>query len=259
LITLDTVSLIILCITALASGFLDAVVGGGGLLQLPVMLILFPQASHVNLVASTKTASMFGSLAAAWQYMKTVKINWRQILVIGICAALASVGGTLVLKQIPSTYFKLLLWFIIVALMLYSLYKKELGANMDAQKSLNTTTLVLVAFGIGIGFYNGAIGPGTGLLLVLGLVKFLHLDFLHASAYGKILNAIADFGGVVSFLIQGVIVPQLVLPLLICFLIGNTVGSKMAIARGNSFIRNAFFVVMALLLCRLAWDVVKAM
>jgi uncharacterized protein len=252
----DLITIILVCISAFCSGFIDSVTGGGGLLQMPVLIILFPQLCHVQLIASNRMSSVVGTLAAVHQYTKVVKVSSRAILIMGLCAAIASVAGTFVMRSVPTSVFKIVLWFVIATLTVYAAFKRDLGST-GRNSVVDAMVWPLVLIGTTMGFYNGVIGPGTGVLLVFALVRFAQLDFLNASTYGKIINSVADLSSTMAFVIQGVVIYQLVLPLLLCNVLGNVVGSRIAIKHGNEFIKKVFFVVMCILLVKMGWDLLQ--
>ncbi len=237
-----------------AAGFIDAVVGGGGLVQVPLLFILFPQLSHANIIATNRLSSVAGTLVAARQYLKSVTINIKYVFAAGILAAIASFGGTFVMQRIPKDDFKILLFFIILALTIYSIFKKQLG-HVDTSEKSKKPMLVFALIGICLGLYNGIIGPGTGTLLVFSLVQFARLNFIQSSAYAKLINAIADLASLIAFIFQGAIIFSLALPMLVGNMCGAYLGSKIALKNGNGFIRIFFILIMILLLSRMAKDI----
>ena len=114
-----------------------------------------------------------------------------------------------------------------------------------------------MGIGLIIGLYNGTIGPGTGVLLVFALISFLGSDFLKASAAAKSINALADAASLIGFVIHQAIIFKLAIPMMVANVIGSYIGSKMAIQRGNAFVRYFFLIIVTLLITRLAWDILK--
>jgi uncharacterized protein len=244
----------ILLMGSFGAGFIDAVVGGGGLIQVPVLLILFPQYSHVQLIATNRLASIGGTAIAAFQYYKSVGLDYFAVLCTGISAMIFSIIGTQVMPLVNPNLFKPLLFVTIAVLAIYSFYKKELGVAEKPKLPRQTMIFALIAIGIVVGFYNGFIGPGTGTLFVFALVTIARMNFIKATATTKIVNAMADFSSLISFFVSGVILYKLAFPMLIANMAGGYLGSKTAINKGTAFIRVVFLIVMVLLLIRLGYD-----
>lgn len=243
------------CLAALFAGFIDAVVGGGGLVQVPVLLILFPQYTHVQIIATNRFASVAGTSVAAFHFIRSVGVEVGLAVATGICAAVTSFGGTFVMALISPAVFKPILLVVIALLAVYTFVKKDMGAHHQHRYEGKAQVLLCAALGLVIGFYNGFIGPGTGALLVFGLVSIAGMSFLKGSAMAKLVNAIADAASLVGFLINKAVVFKIALPMMACNMLGSYIGSKMAILRGNAFIRYIFLGVIVLLMVRLAWDV----
>lgn len=237
------------------AGFIDAVIGGGGLIQVPVLFILFPNTLHTNIIATNRFASIAGTIVAAIHYFKNIKVNYTFIVIAGVTTAIASYTGTFLMHKIPVHIFKPVLFFLIAALTIYTIFKKEIGLAEKVQSNKNKLYFLFAAIGIALGMYNGTIGPGTGTLLVFSLVQFVGFNFLKASAYAKVINAIADGASLVAFLWQGAVLFTLAIPMLLANMLGAYIGSKMAIQKGNAFIRIFFIGVMILLLSKLGWDI----
>ena len=247
---------LLVCLGALFAGFIDAVVGGGGLVQVPLLLILFPELSHVQVIASNRFASLAGTSVAAYQYIKMIGVDSSVVLATGITAAIASFSGTFVMELIKPEVFKPLLLVIIIVLAVYTFLKKDFGHVHAVKYSGNQFLVVCALIGAVIGFYNGFIGPGTGSLFVFAFVSVAGLNFLHASASSKIVNAIADVASLVGFLLNGAVVFKIALPMMVFNMLGGYIGSKAAILKGNVFIRYVFLLVISILIIRLGRDVI---
>jgi uncharacterized protein len=240
---------------AIFAGFIDAVVGGGGLVQVPLLLLLFPELSHVQVIASNRFASAAGTAVAAFHYIRSIGVNTMVVVTAGIASAISSFGGTFVMRLIRPEVFKPILLVIIALLAVYTFVKKDLGKIHEPRFSGKKKLLVCALIGLVLGFYNGFIGPGTGSLLVFSMVSIMGMNFLHASSSSKVINVIADAASLVGFLISGSVVFKLALPMMAGNMLGSYIGSKTAIARGNNFVRYIFLLVIAILLVRLSWDI----
>jgi uncharacterized protein len=247
--------IIMACTGAVFAGFIDAVVGGGGLVQVPVLLLLFPHLSHVQVIATNRFASLAGTLVAAFQFSRVIAIDTSVVLIAGVAAAISSFGGTFAMGSIQPEIFKPLLLFIIVILTVFTFIKKDFGVKDQPEHRKKNSILILTAIGLLIGFYNGFIGPGTGVLLVFSFVSIAGMNFLKASAVSKIINAIADAASLVGFLIGKSIVFKLAIPMMLSNMLGGYIGSKTAILKGNNFVRFVFLLVIFILILRLSWDI----
>lgn len=245
---------LLICLGAAFAGFIDAVVGGGGLVQVPLLFILFPEFSHVQVIATNRFASIAGTTVAAIQYIRHVGIDTTFVLIAGISAAFSSFGGTFVMGLVKPEVFKPMLLCIIVVLAIYTFVKKDFGIEHAPSYSGKKLWIMSALIGAVLGFYNGFIGPGTGTLLVFAFVTNLQVGFLQGSASAKIVNAMADFASLIGFFISGSIVYKIAVPMMVCNMLGGYIGSKAAILRGNRFIRYVFLFVLTLLIARMSWD-----
>jgi uncharacterized protein len=248
---------ILTCAGALFAGFIDAVVGGGGLVQVPLLFILFPQLSHVQVIATNRFASLAGTSVAAFHYIRSVGIDMAVVVTAGITSAITAFGGTFVMKLIAPEVFKPVLLFVIILLAVYTFIKKEFGAVHAPKYTGKKLLFVCGCIGAVLGFYNGFIGPGTGSLLVFSLVSIAGMSFLHASSSAKVINAVADAASLIGFLMSKAVVFKLAIPMMLSNMLGSYIGSKAAILKGNVFIRYVFLLVMLLLIVRLGWDVLR--
>jgi uncharacterized protein len=237
------------------AGFIDAVVGGGGLLQVPLLFILFPGWSHTSIIATNRMASVAGTLVAAQSYIRKIKVNYKAIALAGVFATVASFSGTFIMKEMPVQVFKPILLFIIVLLALYTFLKKEMGQEEQLKYKNQKLYIAFASIGLLLGLYNGVVGPGTGTLLVFALVQMIGFNFLNASAHAKVINAIADLASLVAFLLQGAILFKVAIPMMVSNMLGAYIGSHMAIKKGNEFIRVLFILILTVLIIRFAWDV----
>ncbi|MBX9785630.1 MAG: TSUP family transporter [Chitinophagaceae bacterium] len=253
----DVWILILVCAGALLSGFIDAVVGGGGLIQVPLLLILFPQFTHVQVIATNRFASLAGTSVAAFHYLRNVGVDTAVVATAGIASAITAFGGTFVMKLIAPETFKPILLLVIVVLAIYTFTKKDFGIDHLPRYKGAKLLVVCGLIGAALGFYNGFIGPGTGSLLVFSLVSIAGMSFLHASSSSKVINAIADAASLVGFFLSKAVVFKIAIPMMLCNMLGGYIGSKAALLKGNSFIRYVFLLVMIILIVRLGWDVLK--
>ncbi len=238
------------------AGVVDAIAGGGGLISVPILMMTFPMAAMPTIIGTNRFSSFLGTLTAAWQYNKNEKVNLKIIFFAGIPGAIMAALGAWCSHFMPSHYFKPIVIIILLAVILFSIFKRDFGNKM-VNGIQNPALLPAMCMGLILGFYNGLVGPGTGLFLLFSLVTFVGFNLVQASATAKLLNVIVDMASLVYFLIAGAIVFKLAIPMALCNILGGYFGSKMAIAKGNQFIKYFFLVVAFILVLKLLLDMIQ--
>lgn len=249
--------LALLCVFAFLAGFIDSVVGGGGLVQVPAFFVLYPHLSVPNIISTNRLASAVGTSVAAWNYGRSVRIPWRVVLYAGVAAAICSYFGATLQSMLPSGVLKPIILILIIGVAVYTFRKKDLGQVEQFHVTPDRIPYWAAGIGAVLGFYNGLVGPGTGSLLVFGFVSLIGYSFLSSSAIAKVVNVIADLSSLVFFLMNKYVLFHLALPMMVCNVAGSYTGSRMAVLRGNTFIRKVFLVVVAGIIARFAWDVIR--
>ncbi|WP_217896043.1 TSUP family transporter [Leucobacter sp. 7(1)] len=247
-------TLVLLCIAAFAAGWIDAVVGGGGLLQLPALLLV-PGITPLQALATNKLASVFGTASSSASYYVTVRPSLRTTLPMAGIALAGAYGGASFASFLPASVFKPVIVGALLVVALITLFRPTLGAVTRLKYRGTRHLLTGLAIGVSIGFYDGLLGPGTGTFLIISLVGFLGYDFLHASAQAKIVNFATNVGALLFFIPLGAVLWPFGLVMGVANFIGALVGSRMAIARGSRFIRVLFLIVVAVLIAKLGWDI----
>jgi len=244
-----------LCMAAFLAGFLDAIVGGGGLIQTPVGLVLLPNLPVSTVIGTLKIPSFSGTVFAAVQYLKSVKIQWKLLIIMMVLAAPSAFLGSTLLTYVSNDFMKPLLLIILSMLLVYTYAKKNFGQHIDKSHSVQQQILYAVIISIIVGSYDGFIGPGTGSFFVMAFISLLGFDFLNASANAKMVNLATNFGSICLFAIKGKILWHIALPMAVCNGLGGFIGAKLAISKGNTFIRIFFLIVVLGTLTRFAYDV----
>lgn len=252
---METYIIILLCIAAFFAGFVDAIVGGGGLIQTPVAIILLPQLSVATIIGSLKIPAFSGTSFAAYQYLKKVQMNWKLLSIMALVAFFSAFLGSNLLTLVENDFMKPLLLVVLIFIAIYTFTKKDFGIHQAKEHSVKRQLLLGVIISVCIGFYDGFIGPGTGSFLVLAFVSVLGFDFLHASANAKMVNLATNFGSICRFILKGKIIWAIAIPMAICNALGGFIGAKLAIKKGNTFIRKFFLFVVILTLIRFGYDV----
>jgi len=240
---------------AFLAGFIDSVVGGGGLVQIPALFVLFPQFTVPQVIGTNRFSSFMGTGVAAAQYAQRVRIPWLAVGWAALGAAVCSYLGATVSSLISAAVLRPLMLVLMTLIALYTYRAKNLGHTEALRMPLERLPVYSLLIGMAIGFYNGFVGPGTGSLLVFAFVSLVGFDFLRSSATAKVVNVVADISSLIFFLWHGHVAFQLALPMMACNMAGSFLGSRMAILRGSAFIRIVFLVVVFGLIGRFAWDV----
>jgi uncharacterized protein len=246
--------LTLVLVAALAAGWVDAVVGGGGLIQLPALLLV-PGIAPVQALATNKLSSVFGTTTSAVTYHRRVRPDLRTALPMAAVALACSFGGASVAALLPASVFKPVIVVALVAIAAFTLLRPSLGEVTALRHSGRRHHGVAWALAAAIGFYDGVLGPGTGSFLVFAMVSLLGYDFLSASAKAKIVNVATNLGALLFFVPHGSVVWALGLLLGAANTLGGYLGSRTATTRGSRFVRAAFLVVVTVLIGRLGWDV----
>jgi uncharacterized membrane protein YfcA len=240
-----------LCLFAFLAGFVDAMVGGGGLVQLPAFLLFMPQLTLLQTLATNKTASFAGTGLSTFHYLRRVKLNWRQLLPGIIAAATGAFGGALLVSFVRKEQFTPFLLVVLTLVLVYTLLKKDLGLHSTHTLSPRKHVWYSVATGLVIGVYDGCIGPGTGSFLVFAFVLIFGYTFVHAAANAKVLNCVTNAAALSFFVVKGAVVWSIALPVAAANMLGNYAGTKLALRKGSGFIRIFFLIVVAALLIKL--------
>jgi uncharacterized protein len=256
-LSLPLTDILLASLAALLAGFVDAIVGGGGLVQVPALFILFPSFPVPMIIGTNRFASVMGTSVAAVQYARSVTIPWRTAFAAGIGAAVMSYVGAQMSSLLPTIVLKPIILVLMVTIALYTYRRKTLGQEDALRFQANILFAVSFAIGATTGFYNGFVGPGTGSLLVFGFVSVIGYSFLNASAISKVVNVIADAASLAFFVSGGFVRYELALPMMICNMAGSYLGSRLAVLRGSGFVRVMFLVIVAALLMRFAYDVFR--
>jgi uncharacterized membrane protein YfcA len=248
-------TLVSLALLALIAGFIDSVVGGGGLIQLPALLINLPNSPLPALFGTNKIAALAGTSVAAYQYSRKIKYDLLILAIISAFAFLASNLGARSLSFINPDILRPLILLILIIIAIYTFRKKDLGSVQT--KELSRIKLILFGSVIGfiVGFYDGFFGPGTGNFLVLGFVVIMGFEFVMASAYSKIVNSVTNISALMVFVSHGNYYLGLAIMMAVCNIIGSIAGSRMALRRGNSFVRTVFLVIVIIMILRYSYDI----
>lgn len=246
---------LIVTLAAFFAGLVDAVAGGGGLITVPALFAAFPDTSPATLLGTNKGSSIWGTGVASAQYARRVRVRRPVLLPALGMALLGSLLGAWAVTLLDPGFLRLLLPLILIALLAYTLVKKDLGQqareNLHSQR---TETLLMSAIALAIGFYDGFFGPGTGSFFVFLFVRFLGHDFLQATANAKFLNVATNLSALGLFWAKGLVWWELAIVMALANIAGSLIGTRLALKHGAGFVRKAFIVVVAALILKTGSD-----
>ena len=246
--------LLLVSLASLLAGFVDAIVGGGGLILLPALFATYPGAHAATLLGTNKSASVWGTAFASVQYARQVEMRWGALLPAIALSFLGSFAGAWVVTLVSPQYLRKLLPLILLAVLLYTLARKELGRTHAPRFAGRQELLAAGSVGLLIGFYDGFFGPGTGSFFVFLLVRWLGYDFLHASAGAKLLNLASNVAAIILFSLKGYVWWHFALPLAVANVLGSLLGTRLALKHGAGFVRGVFLVVVSALILKTGFD-----
>jgi len=248
---------LLMSLASLSAGFFDAIVGGGGLIQIPALLLLFPQLEPATVLGTNKWIAISGTTVAAWQYARAGHVHWKTLRIPILAAFVGSMMGARLAVYLSASVMRPLVVVLLVAVWVYTWRHKELGMVKRNPAFAHHTELVLTGIALVVGIYDGFFGPGTGSFMMFGMTTLLGMDFLRATAHTKVLNATTNLAALVTFAWQGHVQWLLAIPFLLANVLGGWMGSRLAMRRGSPFIRKFFLWAVAAILARLVWDVWK--
>lgn len=234
--------------------------GGGGLIQLPALLIGLPASTPPAAILGTnKISSVWGTATSSITYAVRVRPDWRTVLPLVVGAGLGSTGGAQLAKLLSKDAFTPIVLVALVVVGTYTWRRPQLGL-VSARKHLGRAHYGrTAAIGLGVGAYDGFLGPGTGSFFVILLVGMLGYGFLEASAKAKIANLVTNLAAIAVFAAHGSILWGLGLSMGAANLVGGFLGARTAIARGNAFVRRVFLIVVGVLALKLAYDTARSL
>ncbi|MGW3955237.1 sulfite exporter TauE/SafE family protein [Streptomyces sp. NPDC004752] len=248
--------LVLLCLAAFAAGWIDAVVGGGGLLLLPALLLGLPaDTPAATALGTNKAVAIVGTTGAAVTYARRAPVDVRTAVRIGLAALAGSSAGAFFAAGMSTDVLKPVIMVVLLAVAAFVILRPAFGtASAPGPASRRRILAAIGLAGLGIGFYDGLVGPGTGTFLVLALTAVLHLDLVTASATAKIVNCCTNAGALVTFAWQGTVLWRLAALLAVFNLAGGMLGARSALKRGSGFVRVVLLTVVFALVANLAYQ-----
>jgi uncharacterized membrane protein YfcA len=240
--------LLLVAMASALAGFIDAIVGGGGLVLTPSLFAVYPQAVPATLLGTNKSASVWGTAWSFTQYARRVSLNWRTLWPAVGAARVAAFAGAWAVTQVDPSGLKRALPLVLVVVLAYTLMRKDLGRTHRPRFVGRHEALAAAAVGAVVGFYDGFFGPGTGSFFVFLFVRVLGYDFLHASASAKLLNLATNVAALALFAPKGHVWWHVAPVLALANVGGSLLGTRLALRHGAGFVRVAFLAVVSLLI-----------
>jgi len=246
--------LLLVALASFMAGFVDAIIGGGGLILLPALFSVFPQVAPATILGTNKGGAIWGTALAALQYARRVQLPWRTVMHALGAALIGSALGAWVVTQMDPSGLKKALPLLLALVLAYTLTRRDLGQRHAPRWAGRREAAAAAAVGLLVGFYDGVFGPGTGSFFVFALVRLLGWDFLHASAAAKVLNTSTNASALMLFALSGHVLWQLAAVLALANMAGSLVGTHVALKHGSALIRRFFIGVVSLLILKTAHD-----
>ena len=246
--------LLIVSMASLLAGFVDSIVGGGGLILVPALFAVFPAAHPATLFGTNKGASVWGTAFATWQFSRRVEMRWAALLPAAGAGFVASFAGAWLVTVVSPDYLRKLLPLVLLVVLIYTVAKKDLGRTHTPRFSGAAEQWVAASVGTLIGFYDGFFGPGTGSFLVFLFVRLLGYDFLSASASAKLVNTATNLAALLLFVAKGHIWWHFVVAMAVANVVGSLLGTRLALKHGTGFVRVFFMIVVSALILKTGYD-----
>lgn len=232
------------------AGFVDSIAGGGGLIQLPALLIGLPKSETAEVLGTNKLSAVFGTTTAAALYRKQIKPDPKILLAMGVPAFLGSAGGAVLASKIPTSSMRPMVLLLLIVVAIYTWFKPDLGKFENLKHQSGRRVQIAALAGAVIGFYDGIFGPGTGSFLMLILVASLGYAFITASAIAKVVNVATNVGAILVFGIHGAVIWQIGIIMGAANITGAVIGSRLAIKGGSTLVRKVFLIVTVALIIK---------
>lgn len=249
--------LLLLGVFAMLAGFVDAVVGGGGLVAIPALFSFVPNTSAATLFGTNKIAAISGTFFAAQRYVKAVKLPWNAVIPALIGAGIFGWLGAAAVSLLPRELAQPLVLVMLVVVAIVTFRKKEMGSVHAPRLSQRQQRVFGFLMGAVLGFYDGFFGPGTGAFLIFVFVRFFGYDFLHASASSKVVNLMTNFAALAFFLPAGQYLLVAAVVMAICNIAGAWIGAHLAVIKGSQFVRKFFLILLVVLILRMGYGTLE--
>jgi uncharacterized membrane protein YfcA len=248
--------LIVLCLAAFGAGFIDSIVGGGGLIQLPAFMLVLPQFPIVTLLGTNKLVSVTGTAVSTYRFSRHIPYVKTIILPAIISSFIFSFIGAYTVSIVSNEVLKPIFMVLLFLVFLVTIRNKTFGI-VDHDPNKFIPAWKPIAIGSVLGFYDGFFGPGTGSFLIIAFVGLLGMTFVQGSAYSKMINLSTNVAALLLFAIKGKFLFEYALPMMLFNVGGALLGVKLALLKGNEFVRGLLRGIVFATILKLGYDVVK--
>ena len=246
-----------LCGLAFLSGFVDSIVGGGGLIQVPALLVLVPGAPVATLFGTNKVASSMGTVAAVIRYSRGLRMDWHLAAPAAAAAFVCSILGARAVSALDESLLRPIVLVLLLAVGIHTWRTRDFGSVHAPSLRRGHDIALAIAVGAVLGFYDGFFGPGTGSFLIFAFIGLFGFDFLAATSTAKVLNLGSTVAAALYFAATDQVLFGAALPMGLASIAGATVGSRVALTRGVGLVRALFLTVVTALILRLGWDLLR--
>lgn len=246
--------ILILCLASFGAGFVDSIVGGGGLVQLPALMMVLPQYPLITLLGTNKLVSVTGTAFSAWRFSHRIPFIRTIIIPAILSAFLFSFLGAYTVSVISNDVLKPLFMVLMFCVFIFTIRNKTFGlVNHDPNVKIPIWKPLLI--GSVLGFYDGFFGPGTGSFLIIGFVGLMGMTFVQGSAYAKMINLTTNLAAILLFMFKGTFLLEYAVPMILFNVLGAMVGVRLALLKGNEFVRGLLRIIVFLTILKLAYQV----
>ncbi len=246
----------LLALAALLAGFVDAVAGGGGMVQVPALFAALPGETPATIFGTNKISSIFGTGNAAWRYVRRIAMPWEIALPAAVSAFVFSFVGAMTVAWLPREVVRPLVLVMMVVVVVYTALNPGFGRLATRGVADHQVRPLALAVGAVLGFYDGFFGPGAGSFMIFAFVGLFGLDFLRASGAAKIVNLSTNAAALVFFVPNGNVLWPIALTMAVFNVAGAMVGARLAVRHGGGFVRWVFLAVSVALVAKFGYDTV---
>jgi len=245
----------VLVAAAFAAGVVDAIAGGGGLITLPALLAagLPPQLA----LGTNKGQSTFGSFSALVNYWRLGVIDRTRVAASFLFGFVGSLVGAWLVLQVPRALLRPVVLVLLVLVAIRLTLRRDVASPAEPLPPGASPQRRAMAIALVIGTYDGFFGPGTGTFLILSYVTWLREAMARASANAKVVNFASNLAALAIFASQGVVRWEVALPMAVAQFVGGAFGARLAVRRGDRFVRWVVLGVVLCLVVKIAVDLLR--
>ena len=246
-------TLLIVCPLLFLAGFADSIAGGGGVISVPAGLLA---GIPIHTVYGTnKFAMSFGALTSTTQYARSGNVDWRAALYAAVGALVGANLGARLALLLNEKYLSYCLMLLLPAVALFLAFNRGFGQEPKLLNHSKVQEAFLAIFiGVVVGAYDGFFGPGAGTFYIILFCTILGSDLLHANGNAKVVNMASNIGALIAYILNGKVWFAVGIPMALCTISGNFLGSRLAIKNGARFIRPVMALMIVLLLIKIVSD-----